>query len=141
MGGILTFNSRGKSVSPKQFPWQISITDAWSVAGMISFTWYTSDSSQDPTIEPTAVLQRSFAGAHATAAIEYAAMYTHQQPSQILDGYMEWRPTMHQQVDFEGGFGLNRNSPDHFLGFGYSLRLDNIIDRLMRRSRLPFGPS
>jgi hypothetical protein len=115
-----------------QLPWQVSINEAWSAAGMLSFTWYTGNSSQNPTIEPTVVLQRSFCGPNGTAAIEYAGMYTHQQPSQILDGYFEWRPTMHQQIDFEGGFGLNRNSPDHFLGFGYSFRLDHIFNRLMR---------
>ncbi|MGD0290478.1 MAG: carbohydrate porin [Candidatus Binataceae bacterium] len=35
-----------------------------------------------------------------------------------------WRVTRLQQLDFDVGFGLNRSSPDHFFGIGYSFRLD-----------------
>jgi hypothetical protein len=36
---------------------------------------------------------------------------------------------MYQQVDLESGFGLNRSSPDHFVGVGYSFRFDNVLER------------
>ena len=110
-----------------QFPWQIGLTKQWSVNGMFSFTWYTSHSSQNLTFEPTFVLQRAFDGKKATATIEYAGIYDHRQPRQILDTGGQWRLTMCQQVDFQAGFGLNRRSPDHFFGLGYSFRFDNVL--------------
>ena len=110
-----------------QFPWQAGLTEKWSVAGMFSVTWYTSDSSQNPTFEPTLVLQRTFDGQRGTAMIEYAGIYDHSQPVQILDAGGQWRPTMCQQIDFQTGFGLNRRSPNYFFGLGYSFRLDNIF--------------
>jgi Putative MetA-pathway of phenol degradation len=111
-----------------QFPWQAKLTKQWSVNGMFSFTWYTGHSSQNPTFEPTFGLQRTFDGTKVTATVEYAGIYDHLQPSQILDMGGQWRPTMCQQVDFQAGFGLNRRSPDYFFGFGYSFRLDDFFD-------------
>jgi hypothetical protein len=117
-----------------QLPWQITLIDPWSVSGMFSFVWYTAHSSENPTFEPTFALGRSFAGNHGTVTAEYAGIYDHQQPSQILDGYVQWRPNMHQQVDLESGFGLNRSSPDHFLGVGYSFRFDDVLEHLIPRN-------
>jgi hypothetical protein len=114
-----------------QTPWQISLTEQWALSGMFSFVWYTSHSSQNPTFEPTIALQRNFGGKHGTATIEYAGMYDHQQPRQILDGYIQWRLNKYNQIDLESGFGLNRSSPDHFVGVGYSFRLDEIFQRVV----------
>jgi hypothetical protein len=113
-----------------QFPWQVALTDQWTTSGMFSFTWYTNHPNDGPTFEPTYSLERSFGGPHGTAAIEYAGIYDHQQPTQLLDGYLQWRFNKYQQVDVESGFGLNRSSPDHFFGFGYSFRFDNLLNRL-----------
>jgi hypothetical protein len=110
-----------------QFPWQIAITEQWSASGIFSLTWFTSHSSQNPTFEPTIALQRALFGKYATANIEYAGIYDHQQPVQLIDGYLRWRPDKYQQFDIEGGVGLNHSSPDHFLGLGYSFRIDNSI--------------
>jgi hypothetical protein len=110
-----------------QFPWQARLTDTWSIGGMFSVTWYTSDSSQNPTFEPTFVLQRAFDGLRGTAMLEYAGMYDHHQPIQILDAGGQFRPTVCQQIDFQTGFGLNRRSPDYFFGLGYSFRVDDIF--------------
>ena len=113
-----------------QIPWQLALIDSWSASGMFSFVWYTSHSSENPTFEPTFAVGRSFAGNRGTATVEYAGLYDHQQPSQIVDGYVQWRPNMYQQIDLESGFGLNRSSPDHFFGVGYSFRFDNVLKRL-----------
>jgi hypothetical protein len=37
-----------------------------------------------------------------------------------------YRLTQTQQIDFHAGFGLNRNSPDYFVGIGYSMRFDHL---------------
>jgi hypothetical protein len=33
-----------------------------------------------------------------------------------------------EQIDFHVGVGLNSSSPNHFLGIGYSFRLDGVIN-------------
>jgi hypothetical protein len=109
-----------------QFPWEVAITEQWSASGMFSATWFTGHSNQKPTFEPTVALQRTLFGKYATANIEYAGIYDHQQPTQIIDGYLQWRLGKYQQIDLEGGFGLNRSSPEHFVGGGYSFRFDNL---------------
>ena len=120
----LGFPTGGKEVAGHgwnpyfQLPWQAALTQQWSVNGMFSLTWYTSHSSQNPTFEPTIGLQRGFEGEKGTVMVEYAGIYDHRQPSQILDGGGQWRPTMGQQVDFQAGFGLNRSSPEYFFGLG-----------------------
>jgi Putative MetA-pathway of phenol degradation len=113
-----------------QLPWQVSLTQQWSVNGMLSLTWYTQQPSQNPTFEPTVVIQRGFAGKRGTATVEYASIFDHRQPIQILDLGGQWRPSFCSQVDFQTGMGLNRRSPDYFFGLGYSFRLDEILQTL-----------
>jgi hypothetical protein len=45
----------------------------------------------------------------------------------VLDTGWQWRFTNTQQLDFQAGFGLNSSSPDHFVGIGYSFRLDGLF--------------
>jgi len=93
---------------------------------MFTLTWYTSDSIRNPTFEPTFSLEREF-GASADLFVEYVGDYSHQRPSQLLDGGGSWRFTKTQQVDFHVGFGLNSSTVDHYFGIGYSLRLDGLF--------------
>jgi hypothetical protein len=110
-----------------QFPWSRPISDNWSLHGMFTVTWFTSQHANDPTFEPTFSLEREFGPTHDLFA-EYVGDYpNHARPSQILDAGGSWRVTRLQQIDFHAGFGLNRSSPDHFLGIGYSFRLDGLF--------------
>ena len=47
-------------------------------------------------------------------------------PAQAMNFGGSYRLTQTQQIDFHAGFGMNRNSPDYFIGVGYSLRFDGL---------------
>ena len=72
-----------------QFPWSYAIAGEWTTNGMFTLTWYTSDSIRNPTFEPTFSLEREF-GASADLFVEYVGDYSHQRPSQLLDGGGSW---------------------------------------------------
>lgn len=110
-----------------QFPWSRRIGDDWSIHGMFTITWFTSQHRSNPTFEPTLSLERKL-GPDADLFVEYVGDYpNHARPAQILDGGGSWRVTRLQQLDFHVGFGLNSSSPDHFFGIGYSFRLDGLF--------------
>ena len=110
-----------------QFPWSHPIDDDWSIHGMFTVTWFTSQHRINPTFEPTLSLEREF-GPTRDLFIEYVGEYpNHTRPSQLIDGGGEWRVTKVQQLDFHVGVGLNSSSPDHYFGVGYSFRLDNLF--------------
>jgi len=108
-----------------QFPWSHAIAGEWAASGMFTLTWYTSDPTRNPTFEPTFSLQREF-GAAADLFVESVGDYSHQRPSQLLDGGVAWRITKTQQLDFHAGFGLNTATVNHYFGLGYSIRLDHL---------------
>jgi hypothetical protein len=110
-----------------QIPWSRRITDDWSLHGMFTVTWFTSQHTINPTFEPTLSLERAL-GPMGDLFVEYVGEYpNHARPSQILDAGGSWRVTKVQQIDFHVGFGLNSSSPNHFFGIGYSFRLDGLL--------------
>ena len=110
-----------------QFPWSRSLSEDWSLQGMFTVTWFTSQNTSNPTFESTLSLERNL-GPTRDLFVEYVGDYPdHAKPSQILDGGGSWRVTRLQQLDFHVGFGLNSSSPDHFFGIGYSFRLDGLF--------------
>jgi hypothetical protein len=108
-----------------QFPWSHEIVGSWGMAGMFTVTWFPSESARNPTFEPTISLEKAF-GRSADMFFEYVGDYDHQRPSQVLDTGGGWRFTKTQQLDFHAGVGLNSSSVDHYLGLGYSFRLDGL---------------
>jgi len=109
-----------------QAPWSYRIGDGWSLSGTFTLGWFPSESSRNPTFGPAISLGKNLAKS-VDMAVEYGGMYSHQQPMQVLDTLGEWRVTRTQQLDFQAGFGLNRNSVDHFFGIGYSFRFDRLF--------------
>jgi len=110
-----------------QWSWSRDIRDGWGVAGMFSIFWFTGRSSQNPTFEPTFEVTRDLLPS-VGSFVEYVGDYpNHAQPSQVIDSGATWRIARLQQADLHFGFGLNRASPDHFIGFGYSFRLDDLF--------------
>ena len=110
-----------------QFPWSHEMSDDWSLHGMFTVTWFTSQHRFNPTFEPTLSLERAL-GPAGDLFVEYVGDYpNHARPSQIIDGGASWRVTRLQQVDFHLGFGLNSSSVNHFFGIGYSFRLDELF--------------
>jgi outer membrane putative beta-barrel porin/alpha-amylase len=109
-----------------QFPWSHSIAEGWGVEGMFTLIWFPSESTRNPTFEPTLSVEREF-GPSADMFAEYVGDYDHQRPDQLLDGGGSWRFTRTQQLDFHAGFGLNSSTVDHYFGVGYSFRLDSLF--------------
>jgi hypothetical protein len=109
-----------------QSPWSYEIGSGWNVGGMFTLSWFPSESSKNPTFGSTLSIVRNL-GRCASASIDYGGTYDHQRPTQVLDTGWQWRLTNTQQLDFQAGFGLNSSSPDHFVGIGYSFRLDGLF--------------
>jgi hypothetical protein len=110
-----------------QLPWRHMIGEHWALDGMFAITWLTTEPHDNPTFEWTFEIERDL-GTSGTLFAEYAANYPrHARPTDILDGAALWRLTPRQQLDLHAGFGTNRPSPDHFLGIGYSFRLDRLF--------------
>jgi hypothetical protein len=109
-----------------QFPWSREIADNWGVEGMLTLSWFPSDSPRNPTFETTVAVTRNF-GPAAEMFVEFVGDYDHQRPRQILNVGGAWRFTKTQQLDFHAGFGLNSSSVDHYFGIGYSIRFDRLF--------------
>jgi len=130
--GGLGFPSGNSSISGHgyepyiQFPWSREIADNWGVQGMLTLSWFPSDSPRNPTFETTVAVTRNF-GPAADMFVEFVGDYDHQRPRQILNIGGAWRFTKTQQLDFHAGFGLNSSSVDHFFGIGYSIRFDGLF--------------
>jgi hypothetical protein len=74
-----------------QFPWSRRISDDWSLDGMFTVTWFTSQHTNNPTFEPTLSLERAF-GPTRDLFVEYVGDYPHHaRPAQILDGGARFR--------------------------------------------------
>jgi hypothetical protein len=116
-----------------QFPWSHEIADGWGVDGMFTVTWFPSETTRNPTFEPTLSLEKEFAPS-ADMFAEYVGDYDHQRPTQLLDAGGSWRFTKTQQVDFHVGLGLNSSTVDHYFGIGYSFRFDDLFRGTVGRS-------
>jgi hypothetical protein len=100
---------------------------------MFTLTWFPSESTRNRTVESTFSLERAF-GRSADMFVEYVGDYEHQGSSQVLQTGGAWRFTRTQQVDFHAGVGLNSDSVDHYVGIGYSFRLDGLFGALVGNS-------
>jgi Putative MetA-pathway of phenol degradation len=107
-----------------QFPWSRSIAHDWSVNGMATVTWSTVAKTL---FEPTLSLEREL-GLRCDVFVEYVGDYRSQeQSSQIIDVGGGWHVTPNQQLDFHIGAGLSSAAPHHYVGVGYSFRVDGLL--------------
>jgi hypothetical protein len=110
-----------------QGSWSRDLPGGWGVAGMFTIFWFTSQSSENPTFEPTFEVTRNLFPS-VDSFVEYVGDYPgHSRPTQVLDAGATWLIARRQQLDVHFGFGLNSSSPDHFFGVGYSFRLDGLF--------------
>jgi hypothetical protein len=109
-----------------QLPWTKDLGDGWTAGGMFSTTWLTGQPQSTTVLQPSVLMDRQV-GEHADVFAEYIGDYlTRGLPSQVMNFGGSYRLTQTQQIDFHAGFGMNRNSPDYFIGIGYSLRFDGL---------------
>lgn len=127
-------------------PWSLPICKDWTAAGMFALYWPTvfSPSVSSPSVLSPSVLSQTQGQARnltgqATflldrqiskrwdAFIEHAGTFPqHGSPQHLLHVGVAFKVTSNQQVDFHSGFGLSSAAPDHFIGFGYSFRLQTL---------------
>jgi hypothetical protein len=109
-----------------QLPWTEDLGDGWTAGGMFSSTWLTGQPQSTTMLQPSVLIDRQI-GEHADVFAEYIGDYlTRGLPAQAMNFGGSYRLTQTQQIDFHAGFGMNRNSPDYFIGVGYSLRFDGL---------------
>jgi hypothetical protein len=109
-----------------QCPWTQDLGDGWTAGGMLSTTWLTGEPQSTTVFQPSFLIDRQVSP-NADVFAEYIGDYqTRGLAGQQLNFGGSYRVTQTQQIDFHAGFGLNRNSPNYFVGVGYSLRFDHL---------------
>lgn len=119
-------------------PWSLPAFKHWTAAGMVAIFWPTvfrpeffptsvfpinQSTTRNLTGQATFMLDRQITSRW-DAFIEYAGTFPQRGGTQhVLHAGTAFKITSNQQVDFHSGFGLSAAAVDHFLGFGYSLRL------------------
>jgi hypothetical protein len=106
-----------------QLPWSRALSSSWTVAGMLSVYWPTQQGHRNVTGETTFLLDRQLTKPW-DAFVEYAGDFPEEGgPRHLLHFGTAYKITQQQQIDFHVGVGLSSAAADHFVGIGYSFRL------------------
>ena len=110
-----------------QLPWSRKLSANWSAAGQFAMYWPTTQGdARDLTGESTFLLDRQLTKP-ADAFIEYAGDFPQRGgPRHLLHFGAAYKITPHQQLDIHYGIGLSSAAPNHFIGIGYSFRLQAV---------------
>lgn len=120
--GAHAFSSHGHDPSV-QLPWSRALSKNWTAAGMFSVYGLTEDGRRNVTGETTFLFDRQLTP-RCDAFAEYAGDFPHQgRPRHLLHFGTAYKPAPAQQLDFHVGVGLSSATVDHFIGIGYSFRL------------------
>lgn len=105
-----------------QLPWSRTLTKNWTAAGMFSLMWPTEATRRNLTGQSSMYFDRQLTPPW-DSYIEYSGAFPQRgSPQHVIDFGTAYKPTPHQQLDFHFGFGLSAATPDHSIGFGYSVR-------------------
>jgi len=106
-----------------QLPWSRALSSNWTAAGMLSVYWPTEQGRRNVTGETTFLVDRQLTKTW-DAFVEYAGDFPEQGgPRHLVHFGAAYKPTPHQQLDLHAGLGLSSAAVDHFIGVGYSFRL------------------
>jgi hypothetical protein len=120
--GARTISSGGYDPSA-QLPWSRALSSSWTVAGMLSVYWPTAHDRRNVTGETTFLVDRQLTKTW-DAFVEYAGDFPGQGGPRHLAHFGSARKlTPRQQIDLHFGLGLSAAAVDHFIGVGYSFRL------------------
>jgi hypothetical protein len=120
--GAKAISSHGYDPSV-QLPWSRALSANWTVAGMLSVYWPTQDGRRNTTGETTILIDRQLTRTW-DAFVEYAGDFPQAGgPRHLLHFGTAFKPTPHQQLDLHLGLGQSAAAVDHFIGIGYSFRL------------------
>jgi hypothetical protein len=112
-----------------QLPWSRSMTKNWTAAGMFSLMWPTEGARRNLTGQSSVYFDRQLTPTW-DAYVEYSGAFPQRGgPQHVIDFGTAYKPSPHQQLDFHCGFGLSAATPDHSIGFGYSVRFQMIRSR------------
>ena len=112
-----------------QLPWSRALSKNWTVAGQFSVMWPTVAEQRNVTGQSSVYFDRQLTPPW-DAYVEYSGAFPERGgPQHVIDFGTAYRVTPHQQLDFHCGFGLSAAAPDHFIGFGYSVRFQVIRPR------------
>jgi hypothetical protein len=118
--GAISSHSYDPSV---QLPWSRTLSSKWTAAGMLSVYSPTQQGRRNATGETTFLMDRLLTKRW-DAFVEYAGDFPLQgTPRHLAHFGTAYRPTPHQQLDLHVGVGLSTAAVDHFIGVGYSFRL------------------
>ena len=110
-----------------QLPWSRSLSPNWTIAGMLSMYWPTQatpdgvrhNGTGEATLLVDRLLKKGWDG-----FVEYQGDFPeYGGPRNLVHFGTTWKVTPRQQVDFHAGVGLSSAAVDHFIGVGYSFRL------------------
>ncbi len=109
-----------------QVPWSRALSANWTAAGMFSVYWPTQGRTRNVTGEGTFLLDRQLTKPW-DAFVEYAGDFPEfGGPRHLLHFGTALKIAKEQQIDFHVGVGLSSAAVDHFIGIGYSFRLQAI---------------
>lgn len=105
-----------------------NLTAKWFLSGHLDTRWNTrSEAIAHVTMNPTCINYYSFTK-KMTGFLEYSGFYLSKGKNvQFLQSGLLYLLTPRQQIDARIAVGLNRNSPDILVGFGYSFRVDGLF--------------
>jgi hypothetical protein len=110
-------------------PWSHPIAKNWTAAGMFGLLWPTQGASRDLTGQPSFLIDRQITSPW-DAFVEYAGDFSQRgTPVHVVHFGTSYKLTPNQQLDFHVGFGLSAAAVDHFVGFGYSMQLSNLLPK------------
>jgi hypothetical protein len=112
-----------------QLPWSHSLTKNWTAAGMFSLMWPTEAGRRNLTGQSSLYFDRQLRQTW-DAYVEYSGAFPQRGgPQHVIDFGTAYKPSPHQQLDVHCNFGLSAATPDHSIGFGYSVRFQVIRSR------------
>jgi hypothetical protein len=123
--GARAISSHGYDPSV-QLPWSRALSSNWTAAGMLSVYWPTQQGRRNVTGETTFLIDRQLTKTW-DAFIEYAGDFVEEGgPRHLVHIGTAYKPTPRQQLDVHVGVGLSSAAVDHFVGVGYSFRVQAV---------------
>ena len=124
--GAQAISSHGYDPSV-QLPWSRALSPHWTAAGMLSMYWPTQPAQdgnrRNRTGETTFLIDRQVTNRW-DGFVEYAGDFPERGgPRNLVHFGTSWKVTPRQQLDLHVGVGLSSAAVDHFIGVGYSFRL------------------
>jgi len=120
--GAKAISSHGYDAS-LQLPWSHAVSSNWTAEGMLSVYSPTQAGRHNVTGETTFLMDRQLTKTW-DAFVEYAGDFPERGgPRHLLHIGTALKTAPAQQVDLHFGVGLSSAAADHFIGFGYSFRL------------------